>query len=609
LAETQTAQLEFRLLGPLEVVRDGDALAIGGAKPRALLAILLLAANEVVARERLIEKLWGATPPPTADTVLNVYVSRLRKLLGKDVLLTRSPGYLLRAGATQIDVRRFEHLVEQAHGAEPGEAARLLREALALFRGPPLADLNFEDFAQREIARLEELRLTATEDRIDADLSLGVHRQVVGELERLVAEHPLRERLRAQLMLALYRSGRQAEALGAYRGARRVLVDELGIEPIRALKELERQILEQDPALHVREAAEPDERVAAPDAPPTRPAARPGRLVVAAAIAVAIAVVIAAAFAFRGSDQLFPVAGSSVAVIDPRTNELVDAVPVGRQRSPGSGEFGGLIAIGEDAVWVADTGGRTISRIDPRSLNVTTNGLGADVFNVAVSAGSVWVTHRTGGASRIDPTDGSVVETVSLSGDGGFPYSLEGIAVGDGSVWIGAGLPGELRLIRLDPRISGREAEILLGTRSNHDIAVGAGAVWITNLLGNVVWRVSTSTHAVEATIPLGSPTAVAVGAGAVWVASNDGSVWRIDPATNLASRQIAVGDGPADVAVAGGAVWIANRDDGTVSRIDPETETVVATVRVADRVVSLAAGTGRIWVTVPEVDGGGASA
>lgn len=259
--------MEFRLLGPLEVVDRDSALVLGGGKQRALLAVLLLHANEVVSTDRLLDDLWGASPPATADKSIQLYVSRLRKALGEGRLVTRRPGYVLRVERSELDVARFEQLVEEARVAEAERAARKLREALALWRGRPLADLAFEPFAQAEIARLEELRLDARELRVEADLAGGRHAQLVGELEALVAEHPLRERLWMQLMLALYRSARQAEALEAYRGARRVLDEQLGLEPSAELKQLQQAILEHDPALDLAPATA--QHAAAP--PPATP--------------------------------------------------------------------------------------------------------------------------------------------------------------------------------------------------------------------------------------------------------------------------------------------------------------------------------------------------
>ena len=238
------------MLGPLEVVVDGRPLALGGARQRALLAVLLTRANEVVSTDRLIDELWGEHAPKKAANALQYHVSRLRKLLGPEhPIITKEPGYLIRVGPDELDLLRFECLVEEGQRASPEAAASLLRDALALWRGPALADVAHESFAQAEILRLEELRLVALEGRIDADLALGRDSELVAELEALVREHPLRERLRAQLMLALYRSGRQAEALEVYRQTRRLLVDELGIEPSPALHELEQAILHQDAEL------------------------------------------------------------------------------------------------------------------------------------------------------------------------------------------------------------------------------------------------------------------------------------------------------------------------------------------------------------------------
>ena len=219
-------------------------------KQRALLAMLLLHREEVVSGAELIEALWGEEPPGTAQTALHGHVSSLRKLIGADRITTRPPGYLLRVSADEVDLARFESLVAQARERDdPHDRSACLREALALWRGEPLAELRCVAFSEREIARLEELRLAAVEDRVDADLALGRHHELVAELEPLVAEHLFRERLRGQLMLALYRCGRQADALHVLRSGRTALVEELGIDPGPALQELELRILRQDPGL------------------------------------------------------------------------------------------------------------------------------------------------------------------------------------------------------------------------------------------------------------------------------------------------------------------------------------------------------------------------
>ena len=257
--------LQIRLLGRLEVFVQGEPLALGGARQRAVLALLALRAGELVSRDRLIDDLWGDDATSKPANALAALVARLRKVLPRDVLLTHGSGYELHVDDEAIDLVRFERLFARAAASDPAVAGASLREALELWRGPALAEFAYESWAQPAIARLDELRLAAFEARIDADLSTGGGVELVGELEALIHEHPLRERLRGQLMLALYRAGRQADALEAYRQARSALVDELGIEPSRDLHELEQAILRQDPTL-------------APD----RPAGAPARRVVLA---------------------------------------------------------------------------------------------------------------------------------------------------------------------------------------------------------------------------------------------------------------------------------------------------------------------------------------
>jgi DNA-binding SARP family transcriptional activator len=252
--------LDFRVLGPVEVSDETGVLLLGGQKQRSVLALLLLEAPRPVATDRLIDVLWGEQPPRTAATSLQNFVSQLRKSLGADVVVTKAPGYALAIEPGQLDLTRFRALVAEARAADnPGERAEKLGAALELWRGPPLADLAFEAFVEPFTAPLEEERRAALEDRIEADLDFGRHRELIGELEQLVDEHPVRERLRAQLMLALYRSGRQAEALEVFQDARRFLRDELGIDPSRELRELHASILRQDARLRVPGSAQPAE--------------------------------------------------------------------------------------------------------------------------------------------------------------------------------------------------------------------------------------------------------------------------------------------------------------------------------------------------------------
>ena len=238
--------VEFALLGPLEAREGDEPISLGGPKQRAVLAILLLEAGRVVSQDILVEALWPDGPPPTGVASLQNFVAQLRKALGGGVIETRPPGYVVRLEPEQLDVARVRSLVDSARASEPVQRAALLHQALALWRGEPLAEFRYENFAREEIARLEEFHLTLVEERAEAKLAIGAHADVVPELEALVLVHPLRERLRAQLMLALYRSGRQAEALEVYREGRELLVEELGLEPSPLLRGVHASILRQE---------------------------------------------------------------------------------------------------------------------------------------------------------------------------------------------------------------------------------------------------------------------------------------------------------------------------------------------------------------------------
>src|SRR5262245_3715536 len=253
--------MEFRILGPLEVVRDGEPLALGGQQQRTLLVTLLLDANRTVSSDRLLEVLWSASPPATAAKALQVHISHLRKLLGRERVATRPHGYELRVHPDELDLERFERLWAQGD----------VRDALAQWHAAALPEFRYHAAISAEIARLEERRLTCLEERLDADLEAGLHESLVAELESLIRDHPLREGLRTRLMLALYRSHRQAEALQAYQEARQLLTDELGIEPGRPLRELQRRILGQDASLDLPRDADGSARSRAEA--PTRPSA------------------------------------------------------------------------------------------------------------------------------------------------------------------------------------------------------------------------------------------------------------------------------------------------------------------------------------------------
>ena len=248
--------MQVGILGPFQLEDGGRRITVGGARQRAVLADLVLHANEVVPSERLVVDLWGEDSPLSAANALQAAISRLRRVLPPGRLVTTAPGYALRIFPVELDVKRFEQLVSEGRdalgGGAPAAAARVFGQALSLWRGPPLADFRYEPFAQAEIARLEELQLACLEERIEADLALGSVTALIPELHRLVSEYPLRERVRRQLMLALYRSGRQAEALEVYHEFRTALQEELGLEPSPLLRELEAAILRQDPVLSRR---------------------------------------------------------------------------------------------------------------------------------------------------------------------------------------------------------------------------------------------------------------------------------------------------------------------------------------------------------------------
>ena len=354
-------QWDVLLLGPLVVLEEGRSVELGGRMQRTLLAILLMHRDEVVSVDRLVDDLWGASaPPPGAAKTLQVYVSRLRGSLGAGAVAREGGGYVLRLPSGSVDADRFEQLYnagrEQRSRGESSAAARTLRDALVLWRGEPFTELADNTSALAEIARLDSLRLAAIEERIGADLELGRHDALIPELERLVREQPLREGLRAKLMLALYRSGRQADALETYRQGRRTMRDELGLEPGPELQELERSILNQDPALRAPPPRGPLPRV--------RMRNRGGVFALAGGLLLVTAAV-AALLGTRGGAQtagLASVAPDSLAEIDPSSNRLVAEVPIGSAPV--------AVAVGAQSIWVANAGDQTITRVDPVNRQV-----------------------------------------------------------------------------------------------------------------------------------------------------------------------------------------------------------------------------------------------
>jgi DNA-binding SARP family transcriptional activator len=550
--------VEYRILGPLEVLEDGQPVSLGGSKQRALLAILLLHANEVVSRDRLIEELWGGSPPDTAQTALHVHVSQLRKILGSETIVTLAPGYSIRVAAGELDLDRFEHLVDEAHRQEAAEAAATLREALGLWRGSPLAEFDSAAFADTERGRLEEQRLAVLEQRIEADLVLGRHGTVIAELEALVRMHPLREHPRGQLMLALYRCGRQADALAVYRQGRRFLREELGLEPGKDLRRLESAILNHDPSL---------------DSPVVPGANRPS--------------VAKRRQASRRTKA--PVPPDSVAVIDPQLSRVVGQVPVGRRPV--------AIAVGHGSVWVANADDGTVSRIHPdRHEVIRTIGIGAPAIDLAVATDAVWVANGSDGTvSRIDPSADAVVETIDLRGSSEFAWNpTYAVDADDDSVWVAAG-PHHVH--RIDPTTNEPFAIIDVG-QVPVGVALGAEALWVATTAERAL-RIEPHTSTATAEVPIGYPVALIAGKQAVWVSDSLGLVWRINPDTATVSQTTPVGRGLVGLCATDGVVFAANNADGTVVQIDAQDGQVVGLVPVGHAPTDVAPWDGNIWVSI----------
>jgi peptide/nickel transport system substrate-binding protein len=580
--------MQFSILGPLEVRRGDTSLPLGTAKQRALLAVLLLHANEVVSRDRLIDSLWGERPPESAHHTLEAYVSRLRKVLhadGERVLLTRSPGYVLRVGFDELDLHRFERLTEEGRRAlehdMPERAAILLREALGLWRGCALADVEYEPFAQAEAERLEGLRVAAVEDEIDAELALGRHAAVVPRLQSLVAEQPLREQLRAQLMLGLYRCGRQADALQAYREARAYLLEELGLEPGPMLRKLEHDILAHDPTLQPKEQATP-----APPLRRRRIRARAAAGFAAGVIAAAgLAVGITLATRTSGSSPVVLGAGSRLTALalDSAKREFASTLPAQPE----------AVAAADGSLWLADPRDQALLRADATTGAISDRiPLAGEPGAVVTGAGAIWAESTIGGTiSRIDPATERVTQTVPLE-----IGNAAALGFGQGKLWV-ADTTGHT-LVEVSPRTGKRVLTLPLDLRPT-SLVVGRRAVWVADHDGGLVARVNPKLGVTEAIVHVGQgPAALALGENALWVANSlDSTVSRIDPQTNRVVATIAVGSGPVALAVSDGAVWVANQYSCDLSRIDPLRNQVTATIRVGGQPSAVAITDRRVWV------------
>ena len=582
--------MEFLVLGPLEVHEGEKTVRLGAAKQRALLGVLLLHANETVSIARLVDELWGERPPATAENLVQGYVYALRKQLGDGVVETQAPGYRLRVDPGSLDLLEFERLIEEARTAPVAHSIELRRRALALWRGPPLADVALEGPERHSLGRLSEQRLTTQIERIDAEVQLGRHAHVLGELEALVAGHPYQERAAALLMLALYRSGRQADALEVYRTVRGRLSDELGLQPGKELRDLEAAILRHDDALAapiaVPESSVVETTTTEPE-PTAAPPRRRRRLALGGSFAsLAVIAVVIAALLLR-DDAPVVVPPNSVAVIDIDTNR-VEYIPVGARPGP--------VAAGAGFVWVGNLDDRSLSRIDPATHEQVAISLEATPDAVTADGAAAWILNgRLGRLYRVDAESGIVAERIL--GPRSRPESA-GVGVGEGWVWAAYGAT----LARVDPATLDGDAfpSTAVGPTA---LVVAYDSVWVATRAAEVQ-EFSSETYdlgSVHTSTVGRAPSGIAAGDGAIWVACRDDNVVERIAADLVvgSSKQIEVGDGPTAVAFGAGAVWVANVNDGTVSRIDPETDEVVETIEVGNPPAGIAVSGGRVWVSV----------
>ena len=559
--------MDFRVLGPFAVYDDqGRGVELGGRQQRIVLAMLLLNRNEVVSVDRLIDAVWGERAPANAVKNVQIQVSRLRKALepgsrngrGESrtgVLRTHAGGYVLEVGPDELDVDRFGRLVEEGRRAlaagSAKDAATMFAEALALWRGPPFADFAYDSFAQSEIGRLDELRLGAVEERLEADLALGRHADVTAELQALVAQHPLRERLRGQLMLALYRSGRKPDALRVYDEARRLLAEELGLEPGEALQRLQQAVLSDDPALAAPQRVAATRAAAGTRAPLPRPLTGRrmtllgvgGALLLAAAVAVAVLAVTRD----RASAGLVAVPPNSLAAIDPKTNAWSLRFPWASVPRASSSRT-------ERSGWRISTTTRFCGSIRGRRGSIKTIATGTAPGGLVGTKDAVWAIGADGVVLRIDPEVNEVVARIPTVKVGSLPGgSAAGVSVAATSTAVWAVSGGHFsvpQVFRIDPATNLARPFVATGNAPTA-VAVGFGDLWVSDSFENTVTRVDPA-GVVVAPIPVGhGPIAVAVGEDAVWVADSlDDAVVRIDPETNSVVDTIPVGRSPSSIAV-----------------------------------------------------------
>lgn len=569
---------------------------MGGVKQRSLLAYLLLHAGEVVPTERLVAEVWGEQPPSTATAIVHSYIRKLREALAdKPIeLLTRTPGYLLLLEDGELDVRVFATLAAEGRealrvGDAAGARARLA-EALSLWGGVPLGDLPEEGFVAEERRWLEQLHAETVADRVDADLILGGSGELVAELEAVVREQPFQERPRRQLMLALYRSGRQADALALYRDTHQLFIGELGIEPGKQLRELQQAILRHDDSLEpvaAGAASKPGARIVSRSR--WRLAAAGG--LVAVSLTIAVAIVLSGNTPARptrrparilasldlpepsccgfGFDAVWAVGHHDDVLrkIDARTGRVLGRWPV-------AGFQSGVPLAAAGSVWVPSAAEQLV-RFDPGPRTVDAR-IPVQGAKIAFAYLSLWETTRSHRLDRIDIRKNKIIQSIRLA-PGANNWDDE-LAVGEGAVWVG--VADKAMLVRIDPQTNERVALItgFGNTDSGMPLAVDQNAVWVLRMLGGqeTLFRIDPGTNRIAKRIPIGpangtSPTGtITTGGGYVWTGNWNRTVSKIDPRTNRVVATYTLPNNPQNVTYGDGSLWVDSYDASNVWRIDP---------------------------------------
>lgn len=566
------AELDFRVLGPVELRVGGELRQLGGRRQRSLAAALVLHANELLSADKLIGCLWGEDPPASARHVLHTYVSQLRTALdGAVALSTREPGYVLEIDDECVDAGRFESRLRAARAAVPLDGLPLLDAALSEWRGQVAADVELEGDALARARQLNGLRLDAIELRNDAALAAGQHLELVQELDRVVAAEPLRERLRAQLMLALYRSGRQSEALAAYRDARSFFASELGIEPGSELRTLERRILAHDPSLELPVAASSEP----PSPQPGRSRRRLGMIVALTAAAVAVTATVA-----------LMEAGGSERSLTPGSTNVIDGSS-GRVVANDFGHAAGPVAIGPRNVWVAEANPSRVIELDRATRRV---------LHVVRTSGPTYAIAAIGDTAFAAPGYSGTIAAIGSQSFRPTPTSRGRLALGsDGDgLWIAS---QDGRLVRLDPTNHRVTDQFTVGT--SNAVAVADGGVWVAAAAEDAVIHVDLRTGRVVH-IPVGGiPTAIVAGTGSVWAATPaTGNLWRIDASRNAVIQSLSPIAAPTTLAVAANHVWVGSRNDPSLVELDAKGH-VVRRVDLPSPASHLAGDHRYLWVTL----------